>query len=57
VLTRDGREKTVCNVRGITLNYNAWKSVNFDVIRDMILRGNMGNVPSVVNVHTERDET
>ena len=32
-----GERKTVCKVRGITLNYNASHLVNFDVIRDMIL--------------------
>jgi len=47
----DVREKTVCKVRGITLNYNVSKMVNFDVIRDMILKTN--ERPSVVNVHTE----
>ena len=31
-------EKTVCKIRGITLNYIAWKLVNFERIRDMILR-------------------
>jgi len=35
----------VRKVRGITLNYNASKMVNFEVIRDMILRGNKGNEP------------
>jgi hypothetical protein len=34
-----GESETVCNVRGITLNYRAFKLVNFDVIRDIILRG------------------
>jgi len=48
--TGDGREKTVCKVRGITLIYNASKMVNYDVIRDMILKG---DEPPVVNVHTE----
>jgi hypothetical protein len=33
-----GERETVCNVRGIPLNYSASKLVNFDVIRDMILR-------------------
>jgi len=47
--TGDGREKTVCKVRGITLNYNATKMVNFDVVRDMIL----GDKPPVVNVHAK----
>jgi len=43
-------EKTVCKVRGITLNYNASKLVNFESIRDMILRTG----DAVVNVHTQR---
>ena len=28
--TGDGREKIVCKIRGLTLNYNASKMVNFD---------------------------
>jgi len=32
-----GERKTVCKVRGITLNYIASKLVNFEVIKDMIL--------------------
>jgi hypothetical protein len=32
------QRKTVCEVRGITLNYNASHLVNFDAIRDMILK-------------------
>jgi len=43
-------KKTVCKVRGITLNYNASKLVKFESIRDMILRTG----DDVVNVHTER---
>jgi len=31
-------EKTVCKVRGMTLNYNVSKLVNFERIKDMILR-------------------
>jgi len=42
--------KTVCKVRGITLNYNASQLVNFDVIRDMILNREPDHI---VNVHTE----
>jgi hypothetical protein len=42
--------KTVCKVRGITLNYSASHLVNFTVIRDMVLKG----VPDVVNVKTEK---
>jgi len=42
--------KTVCKVRGITLNYNASQLVNFDVISDMILNREPDHI---VNVHTE----
>ena len=38
VNTVTGERKQVCKVRGITLNYNASRLVNFDVIRDMILK-------------------
>jgi hypothetical protein len=31
-----GKSKSVCKVRGFTLNYNAKHLVNFDVIRNMI---------------------
>ena len=50
--TQDGaeRSKTVCNVRGITLNYTASQLVNFDVIRGMILNR---EPDSVVTVHSE----
>jgi len=44
------KEKTVCKVRGITLNYNASKLVNFERVRDMILRTG----DDVLHVHTER---
>ena len=50
VVTEEKKEKTVCKVRGITLNSNASKLVNFESIRDMILRTG----DDVVNVHTER---
>ena len=43
-------EKTVCKVRGITLNYRASQLVNFKVIRDMILSKDEPNI----NVHTDR---
>jgi len=53
VMTDGTGEKTVCKVRGITLNYNASKLVNFERIKDMILRS--GDEPqTVVNVHTEK---
>jgi len=48
LITNEG-EKTVCKVRGITLNYHASKLVNFEVMKAMIL----GQGESVVNVHTE----
>jgi hypothetical protein len=41
--------KTVCKVRGITLNYNASKMVNFDVITKIVLNGGPRDV---VTVHT-----
>jgi len=50
-LTGDGLGKTVCKVRGTILNSDASKNVNFDVIRDMILKGKSG--PFVVNVHSD----
>jgi len=40
-------------VTGISLNY-ASKMVNFEVIRDMIPRGNKGDEPTVVNVRTDK---
>jgi hypothetical protein len=33
---KTGEHKTVCKVRGITLNYNAFQLVNFDKIKEMI---------------------
>ena len=47
--TSTGEKKHVCKVRGITLNYNALRLVNFDVIRDMILRGE----ERTVTVHSD----
>jgi len=45
-------EKTVCKVRGITLNYKDSQLVNFERIKDMILKG---NVKEAVIVHTESE--
>jgi hypothetical protein len=45
-----GERETVCKVRGITLNYSPSKLLNFDVIRDMILRADESDK---VMVHTE----
>jgi hypothetical protein len=51
VYSLTGKRKWVCKVRGITLNYNASRVVNFDVIRDMIL----GAVKErTVTVHSEQ---
>ena len=38
VNTTTGERKTVCKVRGITLNYNASQLVNLDVIKDVIFK-------------------
>jgi hypothetical protein len=43
--------QTVCKVRRITLNYNASRLVNFDVIKNMIL--NCGP-DDTVTVHTDK---
>ena len=48
-----GEEKTVCKVRGITMNYSASQLVNFKSIRRMILRGVSGE-GDTVTVPTER---
>jgi hypothetical protein len=45
-----GRTKTVCKFRGITLIYSTMQTVNFDVMKGMIL----GMVEEPVNVHTEK---
>ena len=46
-----GDRKTGCKIRGIRLNYNSSKLVNFEVIKDMIL----GKTESEeVTVHTEK---
>ena len=53
VMTGGKGEKKVCNVRGIILNYIASKLVNFERIKNMILRS--GDEPqTVVNVHTRK---
>jgi len=42
--------KTVCKVRGITLNYSSVQVVKFDMLKQMILKGE----PEVVMVHTKK---
>ena len=34
-----GNCDTVCKVRGMTLNYSTYQTVNFDVIKALVLRG------------------
>jgi hypothetical protein len=40
--------KTVCKVLGINLNYSAFHLVNFDIIRDIILKGKEGEKREIV---------
>ena len=54
VLKGEGREKSVCKVRGISLNYNASKMVHFKVMRDMNLKAKMGDEPSALNGHADK---
>ena len=42
-----GNREEVCKIRGIKLNYSASQTVNFDVIRVLVLR-------ETVTIHTER---
>jgi hypothetical protein len=65
-----GKRDTACKVRGITLNYSAYKLVNFHFIRDMILRADesekvmahTGNkiklmrAGGIINIVTEPDD-
>lgn len=37
-----GNRETVFKVRGITLNYRASQTINFDIMKDLIL---MGTIP------------
>ena len=45
-----GNGETVCKVRGITLNYSSSQTVNFDIIKALVLRG---DDTKTVTVHTE----
>jgi len=51
IISVTGDEKTVCKVSGITLNYSASQLVNFESIKQMILRR---DETDTVTVHTER---
>lgn len=42
--SQTGAHKTVCKVRGITLNYDASKLVNFEKIKSMILKRNESQI-------------
>ena len=50
--TLTGRTDTVYKAKGINLNYNSKRLLNFEVISDMIL-GTGGSEPTMT-VHTER---
>jgi len=53
VVTGGTGEKTISKMRGITLNYNASKLLNFERIKDMILR--LGDEPqTVIIIHTQK---
>jgi hypothetical protein len=41
--------KSICKVRGITLNYKNALSINFDTVRDMVTNGNKDEVVTVVD--------
>jgi hypothetical protein len=47
-----GETKTVCKVRGVTINYSPSHLVNFGVIKKMILERK--TPPDTVTVHTEK---
>jgi hypothetical protein len=49
--TVTGAEATVCEVRGFTLNYSASQLLNFQSIKQMILKG---NAQATVTVHTAK---
>jgi hypothetical protein len=49
---KTSKKKTVCKVRGITLNYATAHLVNFNSIRDMILGV---DATDVITVRTERN--
>ena len=51
--TTKTHKRTVCKVRGITLNYSTSQLVNFDVIRDKFLNGRT-TPDDVVKVHTDK---
>jgi hypothetical protein len=46
-----GEQKTVCKLRGITLNYRTLQLVNFDTIKVMIMNRDM---KETITVHTSR---
>ena len=46
-----GKRETICKFPGVTLNYSASQTVNFDFIKALVLRG---DDTETVTVHTER---
>ena len=52
--TTKTHKKSVCEVRGITLNYSTSQRVNYDVIRDMILKTGRTTPDDVVTIHTDK---
>jgi hypothetical protein len=46
-----GNLETACKVQGITLNYSASQTVHFEVMKDLILKG---DDTETVTVHKER---
>ena len=57
VVKPDGSTKTVCKVRGITLNYTTFQILNFETIRDMVLNGTQRDivVHTAKKIKTKRD--
>jgi len=54
--TETGAEATVCKVRGITLNNNASHLVNFEGMKQMILRGTETDTVAVHTAHKIKRE-
>ena len=57
VMKPDGSTKTVCKVKGITLNYTTSQIVNFETIWDMVLNGTQRDVVvhTAKKIKTKRD--
>ena len=56
VMKSDGSTKTVCKVRGITLNYTTSQIVNFETIREIVLNWTQRDVVHTAkNIKIKRD--